>query len=345
MFDVYAENDLLDKAIKAFHNETGLILDVETRELNVNRNLRADALLRLDQYGANRIFAAEIKKILTKATLGAAIHQVQLLHHEDLKGLIIADYINPNIAEQLKGRNIAFIDTVGNAYINERPLYIYIRGAKPEKQPHVGQLTRALKPAGLKVLFALLCNPILINAPYRHIAKVANVALGTVGWVITDLRTIGYLAKKGRHKRELIQKDAIIKHWVEAYIRMLRPKMLIGRYKATNYNWWENVTFDDYKTHWGGEVAAAKTTRYLQPEVATVYTHEKPDNFLIKYRLQKDPNGNVEIRKRFWNFDFIWRDPNYKNLVPPLLIYADLLAAGDARNLETANIIYEQFLN
>jgi hypothetical protein len=345
MLDAHVENELLDKAIRAFHNQTDLTFDVETREFYVDGNLQADALLRLDQYGVNRAFAAEIKKIVTQATLGGAIHRLRLYQNKGLKGLLIADYVNPNIADQLKEMNIAFIDTVGNAFINEQNIYVFIKGNKPEKQLRYRQLTRALQPTGLKVLFALLCNPTLINAPYRHIAKTANVALGTVGWVITDLRAIGYLAEKGKHERKLIQKDAIIKHWVEAYIRMLRPKLLIGRYKAKNYNWWENVTFDDYKTHWGGEIAAAKITRYLQPELATVYTHEKLDNFLIKNRLRKDPNGNVEIRKKFWNFDFIWHDPKYDNLVPPLLIYADLLVTGDARNLETANIIYEQFLN
>jgi hypothetical protein len=31
-------------------------------------------------------------------------------------------------------------------------------------------------------------------------------------------------------------------------------------------------------------------------------------------------------------------------LVPPLLVYADLLATGDARNLETAALIRERYL-
>ncbi|MGM0467157.1 MAG: type IV toxin-antitoxin system AbiEi family antitoxin [Acidobacteriota bacterium] len=34
----------------------------------------------------------------------------------------------------------------------------------------------------------------------------------------------------------------------------------------------------------------------------------------------------------------------HNNLVPPLLIYTDLMATGDARNIETASIIYEKEL-
>jgi len=33
-----------------------------------------------------------------------------------------------------------------------------------------------------------------------------------------------------------------------------------------------------------------------------------------------------------------------KNLVPPPLVYADLLATADARNVETAKMIYDEYL-
>ena len=41
----------------------------------------------------------------------------------------------------------------------------------------------------------------------------------------------------------------------------------------------------------------------------------------------------------FWEFEYPWKN---RNIVPPILIYADLLATGDTRNIETADIIYEQ---
>jgi hypothetical protein len=33
-----------------------------------------------------------------------------------------------------------------------------------------------------------------------------------------------------------------------------------------------------------------------------------------------------------------------KGLVPPLLIYADLMATGDARAIEAAEIIYDKYI-
>ena len=52
---------------------------------------------------------------------------------------------------------------------------------------------RVFQPSGLKVLFALFCDLELVNAPYRAMVKVAEVALGTVGRVVTDLRELGYI--------------------------------------------------------------------------------------------------------------------------------------------------------
>ncbi len=62
---------------------------------------------------------------------------------------------------------------------------------------------------------------------------------------------------------------------------------------------------------------------------------------MIKNRLKKDPNGNIELLATFWNFEYQWQ---FKKLVPPLLIYADLMATANDRNIETAKIIYDEFL-
>ncbi|MCJ7617255.1 MAG: type IV toxin-antitoxin system AbiEi family antitoxin, partial [Desulfobacterales bacterium] len=62
----------------------------------------------------------------------------------------------------------------------------------------------------------------------------------------------------------------------------------------------------------------------------------------ITNHLKKDPQGKIEIFQKFWNFDYPWDD---KTLVPPLLIYADLIATADDRNIETARIIYDQYID
>ena len=91
----------------------------------------------------------------------------------------------------------------------------------------------------------------------------------------------------------------------------------------------------------GAEPAAAKLDRYLKPGTATFYGAGIPGRFIAEHQLRTDPKGDVELRERFWNFQYDWQWPE---LVPPILIYADLLAQGDARCVETAKRIYEKHL-
>ena len=51
--------------------------------------------------------------------------------------------------------------------------------------------------------------------------------------------------------------------------------------------------------------------------------------------------GRIEVLDIFWNFD---PEPDRPGLVPPPLIYADLLATQDGRNMEAAKLIYDQFI-
>ncbi|MCU7859003.1 MAG: hypothetical protein KZQ86_04045 [Candidatus Thiodiazotropha sp. (ex Lucinoma kastoroae)] len=334
----HKEEGLLQKVLQLFYNTTGLRMTVETAESINNAECRADALVRLVAPGANRQFAVEIKPRLTQAILGMAVHQLERFPQ---KGLIVTDYVNPKMAERLKAMDMPFLDVAGNAYINEPPVYVYIKGNKPLEKPHRKPTPRAFQPTGLKVLFALLCRSGLEHAPYRDIAKAADVALGTVGRVITDLRELGYLVDMGKRGRRLTNKEKLIERWVTTYPEQLRPKLLLGRYKAVDHDWWKHAPLPSTQAYWGGEVAAAKLTNYLKPEQVTLYAQRTLGEFLLTNKLKKDPNGDVEILEAFWQTEYDWQ---YPELTPPLLIYADLLATGDARNIETARIIYEQQL-
>jgi len=331
------ERDVLHMAIEMFRKNTGLTLEIEPYP--VQATYRPDAVIRIKWKDLEFFFEAEIKNNITRATLGGAAQRLNLFKE---KGILIARYITPQIADELRKMNIPFIDTAGNAYINEPPLFIFLKGNKLAHVYHVNRPTRTFRPAGLQVLFALLCNPGLENAPYREIAQKANVALGTVGWIIDDLKRLTYLSEMKLKKRKLIRKEDLLNRWVTAYPEQLRPKMMIGLYHVDNLGWWKNAEIENFNVFWGGEVAAAWLTEYLKPQKITIYANQPIGRFLMKNKMKKDPNGDIEILRVFWNFETEELD---KNVVPPLLIYADLLATGDARNIETARMIYEKELN
>jgi len=62
---------------------------------------------------------------------------------------------------------------------------------------------------------------------------------------------------------------------------------------------------------------------------------------LLECKLRKDPAGEIEILNQFWNYD---ENLGYKDLVHPILIYADLIATGNQRNIETAKMIYDEHI-
>ena len=333
------ETEVLREALKMLRKKTGLTVEVQPQIPGAHV---PDAVIRIAWEDRDWHFAAEVKKMITPATIGLVAQRLDLFRQRGFQeGLLITRYVTPQVADRLKAMNIQFLDVAGNAYIKQLPLLIFIKGNKLIDKYPLEPPPRAFRRAGLQVVFALLCNPGLENAPLREIANVATVALGTVGWVMDDLRKMGCLIDRQKRIRRLIRKVDLLNRWVTVYPEQLRPKLMIGRFTADNFGWWEDADLQEFAAYWGGEVAAAMLTEYLKPQVVTIYAYQPVGRLLAKNKLRRNPNGNIEILKAFWNFE---HNGPHRNLVHPLLIYADLLATGDARNIETAKIIYEQEL-
>ncbi len=333
-----AEVALLREALGAFDAATGAVAKLVTLEPRVVGGGVADAAVEVKRGRHTGRYLAEIKGALPATALG---HVAAKLQQYKQPAMLVTRYVTPPMAERLKALNLAFMDTAGNAYINTPHFYIYVTGRKPPPVEEPARQVKAFRPTGLQVIFALLCRPELVRAPYREIAEAANVALGTVGWVMYDLKRLNYLVERGRHGRQLAQAHKLLDAWVTAYAQQLRPKLYLGRFRAPAADWWKGVDWRALHAVLGGEPAAAELTGYLKPEITTVYTAGDLDDLLIQHRLKKDPDGDVEILKTFWRFGYQW---DYPQLAPPLLIYADLLATAADRNIETGKLIYERYL-
>lgn len=330
--DKTADKGLLEAALDTAR-KLGIQADVERAPRKAGQG---DAGVRIGSGRQARTYAAEIKRGLRPATLGAVLHQLQRL---DKPGLLVADYLTPPMAETLKAREIAFLDAAGNAYLDQPPIFVWVTGQRPAVRAAAGApTTRAFRTGGLKVIFALLCHPEWVDSPYRMIAERAAVAHGTVGWVMTDLQQLGFVADVNGRRR-LLQGERLLKQWSEAYARTLRPKLALGRYHTDQKRWWVDLKPEKYAVQLGGEAAAEQTTGRLRPEIVTLYAAKVPVRLLADARLRADPAGPVELMERFWAFD------EDAAIVPLPLVYADLVATGDARCLEAANLLYERIVD
>jgi hypothetical protein len=148
------------------------------------------------------------------------------------------------------------------------------------------------------------------------------------------------LIDNGTRGRRIQNRKELLKRWVAAYPEQLRPKLLIGRYhKEGARDWWQKAELPP-EAFWGGETGAALITRHLRPEAVTIYAETNLPKLQAQYGLRRDSEGEIELLRRFWEFEK-W-DEQDKHVVPPLLIYVDLLRTADDRNLETAEILYDQ---
>ncbi len=326
--------DLLTAAFQRLE-AYGLTAQIERLDVQLPRT-RADALVRIGYGGREATYAVEMKRGLRPNGLGAVLHQLERLGEQ---GLLVADYVTPPMADALRARKIPFVDAAGNAFLDQPPLFIWVKGEKPRAAVGGDQpIGRAFQARGLQVLFALICHPEWVALPYREIAQRAGVAHGTVGWVMAELPRLGFLTEL-RGKRRLMQRERLLQQWAEFYPRALRPRLLLGRYRAENLAWWDTIEPTRYGAVLGGEPAGGRITHYLRPGAATFYTPKIDPRLLVDLRLRKDDTGNVEIYRRFWTFD-----ADDVNLAPTPLVYADLMATGDGRCMETARMIYDEHL-
>jgi hypothetical protein len=336
------EYQTLQDAIAALQATIGLkTVKVEVRPLAGNQP--ADAVLTITLNGHKELFVAEVKTIdrrLAVAQIRAQLQEFIAQCHPGYRPLLITTFATPGLAEECRRLDLPFLDTVGNLYLPTDTLVADIRGKARPPRPFKDKY-RANNPAGLKVVFALLCRPALAGAPYREVAKFARVALGAIGPVLHDLTQRGYLQKTKTQTGTLLKKKELLNEWVTYYPANLRPTLRSRRYQADR----EQLTHIDlevFEAYWGGEYGAEKLARHLKAENFLIYTPIPPATSLMtKARMRLATDGNTEILEMFWHPQLVDQPTD---IAPPLLVYADLMATTDGRNIEAAKGVYERFL-
>lgn len=346
--DITTEKVLLEKlpaALKTLQKTTGVGGQVIALEQVVARGRHVDAVVDFNAEGQQYRYNIEAKARVDR--LAAIGHIKTQLDTYGGKGMLFAPYITPAIARQCKALNLPFLDTAGNAYLQEPGLHIYITGEKPDGgiTTNMGHQAKGGTPTALRVIFTLLCQPRFLNAPYREIVDAAGVALGAVGRVFFDLKTRGLIAgDQKKHDCRFLEAVRLFEEWVTNYPIKLRPKLNPRRFTADNPDWWKTATLHNLGAYWGGEIAAAKLTDYLKPARCMLYvkpekTKETIRELVARHRLRADPEGTIEVLDAFWNLP---DHPDHPDVVPPMLAYADLVATLDPRNLDVAKLIREK---
>lgn len=253
------------------------------------------------------------------------------------RALLIAEYITPSAKEKLKSEKINYIDSFGNAYLELETLKVFVE--KGDAKPIVKGNNEIFTLAGAKLIFELLQNPESINTKtYRELAETSNIALGSVSKIMKGLLNEGYIVQHQKTEAELIRKEELLERWITIINEKVLPTQKTGTFMfgKTKMSDWKNI---QAPLQWAGESGAAMLTNYLNPEKFSLFTDLSPKEIITEAGLLPDANGSILVYKPFWK-----QDKNTQNTVPPLLIYAQLMHDGNDRNVETAKILFDEYI-
>lgn len=332
------EIEIMQSAIRHLEQLTGAaVREVAPSLVKGKPHHRPDAAIEVKTAGQPFVFWVEVKNELRQMHLAQI---VDTFGRSAENWLLISQYISKNNRAILKKQNINYLDASGNCHIRKGTLFIFINDQQvsPQRQPKSNKLW---KPAGLRLVFAILLNPDLLNAPYRVIAAQSKLGLGTVGALLQELKKEKYITDYNDIYR-IENRDSILHRWTETYHAILRPKLVQGRFRFASNK--DREQWRQKKTHhifWGGEPAGALLTNFLHPEKFTIYSELSTTEVMKQMHLVPDNNGEVELLQPFWNTAQIQKE--FPNTVPPLLAYTELNASFDSRNRATAERIKKQY--
>lgn len=291
-----------------------------------------DGSLEIELNDKNYRFRIEIRQELR----AYQVEQIERSFNNYDNYLLIASRIFPKIKEKLRAKGIPYLEANGNIFLKRKGLFLFI---DTQNTLSIKKTTgnRAFTQTGLKVLFYLLQHKEAINLPQREIADLTNVALGNIPQIIKGLKETGYLIPLNNNTYIWENRKELLNRWITEYEIRLRPKLVKARYtlNTLNENWNEVALRNG--TVWGGEPAADIITNHLRPEKFLLYTNESHIDLIRNYKFMPDKNGELEVLERFWG-------NTVEKTAPKLLVYADLILQGGKRNKETAEKIYNEYI-
>lgn len=329
--------EIPDNAIVKLKENTGFNIKVSDTKLKKN------GLITI----RDERFLVDVKPEITRGNKGVMLSQlVEASREENLPILLFTRYIPSDIAKEYTDAGINYADTAGNCYIRSGNLAVIIEGRRIERNPRVNQ-ARAFQETGVKVIFQLLKNPENINKTYRELAEMADVALGSVSQIFKELEELNFILKTKKQKF-LKNKQELLNRWVVAYNDVMRPKLLQKKMEyifPDDFMQWQFL-LDNQATEiiilWGKENAGALLTGELNPALHTIYTDGSWQDVSKKLRLRPAENGRIELLRLPYTPKT--ETKNQEHTVHPLLVYADLMGSSDSRNIETAKLIYDRYL-
>lgn len=314
--------------------ETGLVVRFQPDELNLQTgktsNWLFDGRLLIKSSSSDVSLLVEIKRNPRRALIPSLKQRIG----EKMPWVLLADYLSQPLQKELRENQINYVDSAGNAFVDQDGLFLLVEGRKRESRAD----DKSYKPIELKALMCLLIQPDLLTCSYSQLEAKLSISRATFSGLFTKLKDKGFLKGETQdyrfHNCTRLQDEI-----AQPFSDMAKRKLLTKRYefaKPDGYQTWSSWKLSS-DTRWGGEPAISLLDDFLIPEEWTLYTKASAKDLLKYLPIIPDSEGPISVFQQFWP-DEIESGP-IKNTVPEILIYTDLIGSGHGRNKQAAQRI------
>lgn len=191
-----------------------------------------DAIVTLSWSGSGERFAVEYKAPGTPRQVEAAIMQLRryLGASADLRPLVVAPYLKPELLERLAEEGISAVDLSGNMAITVPGRWLVIRSGAPNRFPASATIKNIYRGKS-----ALVCRALMLKGEYPSATAMANelgdaagVTLPTVSKVLTSLEEELLVVREGGTIR-VIQPSRLLDNLVANYRSPVEQRVLRGK--------------------------------------------------------------------------------------------------------------------
>lgn len=335
-------DDFLERCVERIR-ELPFVDDARLLRETGERAGSLDGRLRVVTPDATRELDVEVKRThLTRTIVDGMLAQAVL--RGPRAWILFAPHVGRPLARHLDEQGANFVDLAGNCRLQIGRRHVAkVEGRPPERRPQHG---RGMGAPGQQIVFALLVRPALLNEPLRTLAGAAGVATATAAARVARLREEGLVHGTDQGNR-LTAPRRLLDLWLKGYETLVRPKLLIGRYRAqqTDPQALERLIEETLggKAVWafGGGAAAHRLTGYYRGPETVVHVQQADFDVAKRLRVLRADDGPLILLRAPGPIAFEGVRPR---TVAPLLAYTELLYAGDKRAREAAGEIQRRYL-
>jgi hypothetical protein len=283
-----------------------------------------------------------------RSSLNAFISQAKHLARVHRKPILLfTRYLPGPSADRLISAGISFVDQVGNMHLALGDSYV--RTVIGRKEKHANRESAAVTPATVQLLFTFAIYPDAGSWTVRQLANASGLSKSNVAKRKQQLLEQGLL-RAFRGSVQVANAGKMEDELLRGYGSVLRPKLLIGRFRAAQSEpeiLIKNIgeVAHDLSVSWSltGAAAAYELQHFYQGLDVPVFIEPFSEQFSRTLRVIPDASGPLVLLRSLGTLTQ-WKEIGEKPLAHPWLIYSELMYSADPRAHEAAQEVKRECL-